>query len=144
MEAVLVSVSTGVLKPLLSELAKILSDKYVKLKWVQRQIKFSRDELSTMSATLQMLADAEELNPQMRDWRDKVRELAYDIEDCIDTFMAKVDHEHCRPMGFSLLRRLNKLKARHKIANEIKVKHKYNGTDSFRELWWSALKTVFL
>lgn len=119
MEAALVSVSMGVLKPLLSKLTKLLSDKYIKLKWVRRQIKFLRDELSTMSATLQMLADAEELNPQMREWRDKVRELAYDIEDCIDTFMTKVDHEHCRPMGFSLLRRLNKLKARHKIAHEI-------------------------
>ena len=70
------SVSTGVLKPLLSKLTKLLSDKYVKLKWVRRQISFLGDELSTMSATLQMLADAEDLNPQMRDWRDKVRELA--------------------------------------------------------------------
>ena len=61
------SVSTGVLKPLLSKLTKLLSDKYVKLKWVRRQISFLRDELSTMSATLQMLVDAEDLNPQMRD-----------------------------------------------------------------------------
>jgi len=75
-EAALLSVSTGVLKPLLSKLTKLLSDKYVKLKWVRRQISFLRDELSTMSATLQMLVDAEDLNPQMRDWRDKVRELA--------------------------------------------------------------------
>jgi len=63
----LLSVSTGVLKPLLSKLTKLLSDKYVKLKWVRRQISFLRDELSTMSATLQMLVDAEDLNPQMRD-----------------------------------------------------------------------------
>jgi len=32
-EAALLSVSTGVLKPLLSKLTKLLSDKYVKLKW---------------------------------------------------------------------------------------------------------------
>ena len=76
MEAALVTVSTGVLKPLLSKLTTLLSDKYVKLKWVRRQISFLRDELSTMSATLQMLVDAEDLNPHMRDWRDKVRELA--------------------------------------------------------------------
>lgn len=82
-------------------------------------------ELSAMSATHQMLTDAEDLNPKMRHWRDKARELAYDVEDCIHTFMAKVDHEYRRPTGFSLLQRLNKLKARHKIANEIKVKHKY-------------------
>jgi len=76
MEAALVSAVTGVMWPLLSKLTKLLSDKYVKLKWVRRQISFLRDELSTMSATLQMLVDAEDLNPQMRDWRDKVRELA--------------------------------------------------------------------
>jgi len=65
-EAALLSVSTGVLKPLLSKITKLLSDKYVKLKWVRRQISFLRDELSTMSATLQMLVDAGSQPPDER------------------------------------------------------------------------------
>jgi DNA repair exonuclease SbcCD ATPase subunit len=116
----LVGVTTGVMKPLLSKLTKLLEQDYVKLKGVRKQIKFLRDELSAMSPTLEMLADAEELNPQMTAWRDKLRELSYDLEDCIDAFMARVDHE---PDGHSVFkhffRKLKKLKARHEIANQI-------------------------
>ncbi|WVZ94834.1 hypothetical protein U9M48_040677 [Paspalum notatum var. saurae] len=76
------------MESLLSKLTKLLEEEYGKLRGVSKQIKFLRDELSAMSAALQMLADAEQLNPLMRDWRDKLRKLAYDIEDCIDSFMA--------------------------------------------------------
>ena len=74
-----------------------------------------------MSPTLEMLADAEELNPQTRKWRDKLRELAYDLEDCIDAFMVRVDHEHDGHSGFikRFFRKLKKLKPRHEIAKQI-------------------------
>ncbi|CAD6266047.1 unnamed protein product [Miscanthus lutarioriparius] len=119
--AAVVGVTTGVMKPLLSKLTKLLEEEYVKLKGVRKQIKFLRDELSAMSPTLEMLADAEELNPQTRKWRDKLRELAYDLEDCIDAFMVRVDHEHDRHSGFikRFFRKLKKLKPRHEIANQI-------------------------
>ena len=119
--AALVGVTTGVMKPLLSKLTKLLEEEYVKLKGVRKQIKFLRDELSTMSPTLEMLADAEELNPQMTAWRDKLRELAYDLEDCIDAFMVRVDHEHDGHSGFikRFFRKLKKLKPRHEIAKQI-------------------------
>ena len=87
--AVVVGVTTGVTKPLLSKLTKLLEEEYVKFKGVRKQIKFLRDELSAMSATLEDLADAdpEKLNSEVRLWRDKLRELAYDLEDCIDGFI---------------------------------------------------------
>lgn len=111
-----VGVTTGMMKPLLSKLTKLLGEEYAKLKGVRKQIKFLRDELSTMSATLEMLADSDQqLNPEMRNWRDKLRELAYDLEDCIDDFMSRVDHEHDgKRMGFKkYFRKLKKLKVRH-------------------------------
>lgn len=116
----IVGATTGVMKPLLSKLTKLLGEEYAKLKGVRKQIKFLRDELSTMSAALEMLADSDQqLNPEMRDWRDKLRELAYDLEDCIDDFMSRVDHDG-EKMGFrKFFRKLKKLKARHEIANEI-------------------------
>ncbi|CAL5007996.1 unnamed protein product [Urochloa decumbens] len=117
----LVGSSTGVMKPLLSKLSKLLEEEYVKLKGVRKQIKFLRDELGAMSATLQMLEDSQQLNPETRNWRDKLRELAYDLEDCIDTFVARVDHGrdvHTRFKRF--FRRLKKLKICHEIADEIK------------------------
>ena len=44
-------------------------------------------ELVDMNAALEKLADMEKMDVQTRVWRDKVREMAYDIEDCIDVFM---------------------------------------------------------
>jgi len=122
MATVLVGVTTGVMKPLLSKLTKLLEEKYVKFKGVRKQIKFLRDELSAMSATLEDLADAdpEKLNSEVRLWRDKLRELAYDLEDCIDAFMARVDHGHDGGTGFKkYFRKLKRLIARHDIANQI-------------------------
>ncbi|WVZ94837.1 hypothetical protein U9M48_040678 [Paspalum notatum var. saurae] len=119
--AALVTISTGVMKPLLSKLAKQLEEEFVKLKGVHKQISFLRDELSAMAPTLEMLADAEQLDPQTKQWRDKLRELSYDLEDCIDGFMVRVDHERDGHSGFfkRFKRKLEKLKTRHEIANQI-------------------------
>ncbi|CAL5010482.1 unnamed protein product [Urochloa decumbens] len=109
------------MKPLLSKLTKLLEEEYVKLKGARKQIKFLRDELGAMNATLHMLADAEHLSPEMRLWRDRIRELAYDLEDCIDAFVARVDSGHDGQTGFKkYFRKLKRLKARHEIANQIK------------------------
>ncbi|CAO2186951.1 unnamed protein product [Urochloa humidicola] len=120
MEAAVVSVSMGVMKPLLSKLTKLLEEEYVKAKGVRKKIRFLRNELSAMSATLQILADAEQLNPEVRLWRDKLRELAYDLEDCIDDFMARVDHGHDGCKGFKeYYRKLKRIMARREIATQI-------------------------
>ncbi|KAK3121406.1 hypothetical protein QOZ80_8BG0652450 [Eleusine coracana subsp. coracana] len=72
-----------------------------------------------MSPALQMLADAEQLNPQMKLWRDQVRELAYDIQDCVDAFMVRVDNGDGGPLGFlGLYNKFKKLIQRHEIATE--------------------------
>ncbi|KAF0897701.1 hypothetical protein E2562_000417 [Oryza meyeriana var. granulata] len=65
MEAALVNISTGVMGSVLAKLSKQLEEEYAKLKGLRRKIMFIRDELITMSATLNMLADSEELNPQL-------------------------------------------------------------------------------
>ena len=84
-----VGVTTGVMKPLLSKLTKLLGEEYAKLKGVRKQIEFLRDELTAMSATLEVPADADpkQLNAEARLWRDRLYELAYDLEDCIDGFI---------------------------------------------------------
>ncbi|KAL6659388.1 hypothetical protein ACP70R_003428 [Stipagrostis hirtigluma subsp. patula] len=120
MEAALVSVATGVMKPLLSKLTKLLEEEYVKLKGARKNIKFLRDELETMSATLEMLADEEQLDPEKKVWRDKLREMAYDIEDCVDAFMVRDDRDGPKAKGFTgFVRKMKNLKVRHNIANEI-------------------------
>ncbi|CAL5010492.1 unnamed protein product [Urochloa decumbens] len=116
------SVSTGVLEPLLSKLTKLLEEQYDMLRGVSKQIKFLRDELKAMSIKIQLLADAEDLSDHMKNWRDHIRELAYDIEDCIDGFMARLDREHGGPTGtLGLFHKFKKLISRHEIANEIEL-----------------------
>jgi hypothetical protein len=70
-----------------------------------------------MSALLLRLAALEELDEQQKDWRDKVRELSYDIEDCIDIFTKELHSDEAKRGGFR--RRFKKLKARSKIAHRI-------------------------
>lgn len=131
---IIVEVSTGVMKPLLCKLSKLLEGVHKEIKFLRdelcamsatlqfklKEIKFLRDELCAMSATLQMLAVANaELNPQTRDWRDRLHELAYDVEDCVDAFIARIDNGR-PPKGFKeFSRKLKKLKVRHEIANEV-------------------------
>uniref|UniRef100_A0A0E0L898 AAA+ ATPase domain-containing protein n=1 Tax=Oryza punctata TaxID=4537 RepID=A0A0E0L898_ORYPU len=84
MEGVLVSAATGVMNSVLAKLAAFLGDEYKHAKGVRDDLVFLQSELSAMNIVLQKLADVDELDELSRDWRDRVRDLAYDIEDCID------------------------------------------------------------
>lgn len=103
MEAAIVTVSTGVLKPLLSKLFKLLQEEHAKLKGIRRDARFIGDEMRSMKAALEALADEEQLEPEMRIWRDEVRELSYDMEDCLDDFVARVGYD---PDGSTALKKL--------------------------------------
>ncbi|KAF7107870.1 hypothetical protein CFC21_108451 [Triticum aestivum] len=119
---VVVDASTGVMNALLCKLSKLLEDEYSRLKGVRRQITFLRDELSSMNAVLETLADAEQLDPLKTEWRDKVRELSYDIEDCIDDFADRVGDDRGEELRTGLkgfFSKLRNLKARREIAGEI-------------------------
>uniref|UniRef100_A0ACD6A7B3 Uncharacterized protein n=2 Tax=Avena sativa TaxID=4498 RepID=A0ACD6A7B3_AVESA len=120
-EAALVSVATGVIRPLMSKLTKLLEEEGAKLKGVRRNTRFIRDELGTMAATLEILADSEDLDPETKIWKEQIRELSYDMEDCINDFMVRADyHEHDEPTGFKgFFQKLKKLKPRHEIAGQI-------------------------
>ncbi|CAO1939073.1 unnamed protein product [Urochloa humidicola] len=86
MEGVMVSAVTGAISSLLTKFAALLEKKYKLSKGVKKEIASMRDEMSSMNALLVNLSRMEELDEQQKDWRDKVRELSYDMEDCIDIF----------------------------------------------------------
>ncbi|KAG2577080.1 hypothetical protein PVAP13_6NG080230 [Panicum virgatum] len=116
----LVSVTTGVMKPLLSKINKLLEEEYSRLKGVRKHIKFLEAELTAASSTLEVLADSEQLDPETRLWRDTLRELAYDFEDCIDAFRARVDHEPNGGNRFKqIFDKMKRLKPRHQIDKQI-------------------------
>lgn len=144
MVGALASASTGVMNSVIAKLSKLLEDEYAKLKGVQQQIAFLRDELRAMNATLRVLADVEEdLDPPVKRWRDKVRELTFDIDDCIDSFEVRViSHQQERGEGLikGIIRKLKKLRARHEIANQIEALKAHVVEESKRHKRYDLLK----
>ncbi|CAD6257473.1 unnamed protein product [Miscanthus lutarioriparius] len=88
-EVMVSAAATSVMGSVIGKLAAMLTEKYKLAKDVERGIRFLQEELSSMDAVLQMLAekDDDQIDPRAKDWRSKVRELSYDIEGCIDCFM---------------------------------------------------------
>lgn len=118
------SAATGVMESVLAKLAALLGEEYKMHKGMEREITFLKDELSSMNALLERLADMEALDAQTTEWRNQVREMTYDIEDCIDEYMHQLRHEPQRPsgiMGFIIdyVHKVKELVARHEIEEQI-------------------------
>ncbi|CAN6181024.1 unnamed protein product [Urochloa humidicola] len=123
MERAVVSAATGAMGSVLAKLAELLHEKYKLAKGVRKDIKFLSSELSVMNDLLYVLAlaDVEELDALNRGWRDRVRELAYDVEDCIDRSVTKLDRAVHAKGGFGakLARKLKKIRVSHQVAHQI-------------------------
>ncbi|RCV37731.1 hypothetical protein SETIT_8G086300v2 [Setaria italica] len=78
----------------IGKLSAMLAEEYQLPRHVKGDIRFLKDELSCMHVVLQELEDKEDdqIDRQAIDWRNKVRELSYNIEDRIDRFM--LSHSH--------------------------------------------------
>nr|USU81732.1 BSR [Brachypodium sp.] len=121
MAGLIVTASTGVLKPLLVKLATLMGDEFAKLKNLRKEIKFISEELTSMKDALDVLSDLDELDKQTKGWRDQVREMSYDIEDIIDDFMHHNEEKsETDGLGRKTARLLKKLRSRHQIAGQIK------------------------
>ncbi|KAF8684832.1 hypothetical protein HU200_044110 [Digitaria exilis] len=124
MDGIMASAATGVMGSLLAKLAELLREDYQMQKGMRHQIAFLKDELSSMNALLERLADMEVLDPQTREWRNQVREMTYDIEDCVDDYMHQLRNEPQRPsgvMGFFLgyVQKVKELVSRREISGQI-------------------------
>ncbi|VAI63637.1 unnamed protein product [Triticum turgidum subsp. durum] len=124
MEAALVSVATGVLKPVIRKLIVLLGNEYKRFKTIRKEIKSLTNELAAMEAFLLKTSEDEDPDVQDKVWMNEVRELSYDLEDAIDDFMQSIGDKDEKPDGFigkvkNSLGKLGKMKARHRIAKEI-------------------------
>ncbi|KAL6844717.1 hypothetical protein ACP4OV_025376 [Aristida adscensionis] len=118
----------GALPSLLPKLAELLTNEYNLQKEVKGGIRFLKSELEFMQVALEKISDTpvDELDKQDKIWARHVRELSYDIEDKIDTFMVQVkgsepDIQH----GFKkfmdkTIRSLKQPKSRRQIAIDIR------------------------
>ena len=112
------SVLTGAMRSLLPKLAALLEKRYKLSRGAKKEIASLREEMSSMNALLLKLARTQ-LDEQQRDWRDKVRELSYDMEDCMDVFTDELDGGGGGNARAGLLSGLKKLQARYRIAGRI-------------------------
>ncbi|XP_010233813.1 disease resistance protein RPP13 [Brachypodium distachyon] len=121
--AEIVSATSGVMNPLLGKLTVLLGEEYKKLTGVRKQASFLKDELNAMKALLDKLELMDEPDPLAKDWRDHVREMSYDMENCIDDFMHDLGGGGAADAkaGFvkKMAKRLRRLVKRHKIADRI-------------------------
>ncbi|KAL6644082.1 hypothetical protein ACP70R_018848 [Stipagrostis hirtigluma subsp. patula] len=120
MVSTVVTASAGVLSSLLPKLSTLLSDQYKKLKGVRKDIEYFCRELTDMNAVLEKLANKDKLDVQEKAWRNRVREMAYDIEDCIDIFMHNI-HQGDDKDGLlkKTTRKIRKLRVRYQLANKL-------------------------
>lgn len=116
-----VSVGTGAMNSLLGKLTALLGDEYNLLKKVRKEIEFLKRELGRLQAYLDKLADMEILDNLAKDRRDSLRDLSYEMEDCIDRFMDRLGSRDAN-QGFvkRTARRLKTLRIRHDMATLIK------------------------
>ncbi|KAI4967090.1 hypothetical protein ZWY2020_031047 [Hordeum vulgare] len=114
------SATTGALNPLLGKLSQLLGDEYKKLTGVRKQASFLKDELSAMKALLDKMELMDKLDHSAKNWRDHIREMSYDMENCIDDFIHDIEGAR-EKKGFvrKMAQRLRRLGRRHQIASRI-------------------------
>jgi disease resistance protein RPM1 len=121
--ALVVGASTAVVKTLVDKLGSLLAQEYILIRGVGHDIQYITDELASMQAFLNKIKQVDDHDEQRLDWMKQVRDVSYDIEDCVDD----VDHRlSSEPRGSGALVYLRKkwyllttLYARHCIATEI-------------------------
>ncbi|GJM85413.1 hypothetical protein PR202_ga01859 [Eleusine coracana subsp. coracana] len=88
--------ATGALGTLLPKLAQLLHGEYQLQKNVRNNIEFLTKELETTQAALRVLGEVptEQLNELVRIWARDARELSYDMEDVVDTFLVLTVGKH--------------------------------------------------
>ncbi|XP_073140487.1 disease resistance protein RPM1-like [Henckelia pumila] len=84
---------------------------------------YIRDELGQMRAFLRVADEKEETDPQLKEWVKQVREISYDTEDVLDTYMLKLARLHPDADGYKRYIKkpyaaAKKLMIHHQIASE--------------------------
>ncbi|CAN6215316.1 unnamed protein product [Urochloa humidicola] len=112
---------------LLPKLAKLLQDEYNLQTSARKGIEFLYRELETMHAALSKIGEVprEQLDELQRIWARDVRELSYDMEDIVDTFMVDVEGPEppskrgAKKILKKMIRKVTKAMARREVAQEI-------------------------
>ncbi|CAD6221625.1 unnamed protein product [Miscanthus lutarioriparius] len=113
MAETVLSMARSMLGSAVSKAAAAASEEMSLLMGVQKEIWFMKDELETMQAFLVAPEVTKKKDKLVKVWAKQVRDLSYDIEDCLDEFKVHVGSK-------SLSQQMMKLKDRHRIAVQIR------------------------
>uniref|UniRef100_A0A0E0LRR5 NB-ARC domain-containing protein n=1 Tax=Oryza punctata TaxID=4537 RepID=A0A0E0LRR5_ORYPU len=111
----LVTVAMGSLLPKLGELLK---DEYNLQTGMKEKVKYLSRELESVHAVLRKVGEVppEQLDELVKLWAHDVRELSYDMEDIVDTFLPVLRH-----LRKKMSRLFKRMKDRRKIAGAIEA-----------------------
>lgn len=109
----MLSMARSMLSGAVSKAASAAADEMSLLMGVRKDIWFIKDELETMQAFLVAAERMKQKDMLLKVWAKQVRDLSYNIEDCLGEFMVHVRSQ-------SLSQQLMKLKDRHRIAMQIR------------------------
>ncbi|CAL4985812.1 unnamed protein product [Urochloa decumbens] len=119
--------ATGALGTLLPKLGQLLKDEYNLHKGVKKDIELLTRELESMHAALRNVGEVppEQLSELVKIWARSLRELSYDMEDIVDTFLVNVqgtepsDKRSAKRFIKNMMNFLTKAKIQNDIAQEI-------------------------
>ncbi|CAL4982970.1 unnamed protein product [Urochloa decumbens] len=118
----------GVMSRLILKIGDLLVGEYKLQKGVKGEIMFLQPELESMQGALKEITKvpSDQIDSQDKVWASDVRELCYDIEDSVDTFMVRcTGSEPAGPDGMKgfidrSIDLLTRLRMRRKVATDIR------------------------
>uniref|UniRef100_A0ACD6ATH7 Uncharacterized protein n=1 Tax=Avena sativa TaxID=4498 RepID=A0ACD6ATH7_AVESA len=126
---------------LIPKLGELLLDEYNLKDTVKKGIGDLKAELESMQVFLVKVSSVplDQLDPQVKNWANEVRELSYAIEDSLDSFVTRVEgveptESKIKHLLKKVVNKFTKFKERHKIANDMeefesqvrKIKERYD------------------
>jgi disease resistance protein RPM1 len=144
-------VASMALRPLLPKLAQLLQSEYKLQKGAKKGIEDMCTEIEAMDVFIRKVSEVprDQLDEQHKIWAREVRDLSYDMEDMVDTFMVDVEGPDA-PSSKStfekffrkMKKKINNAMTRREIAKEIMDikkrvievadRHKRSGIDTSR------------
>ncbi|KAI4974438.1 hypothetical protein ZWY2020_047718 [Hordeum vulgare] len=134
MAETVVSMARSMVRGAISVAASAAAAEVGLLVGVQKDIWFIKDELETIQAFLEIAETIKKKDVLLKVWAKQVRDLSYNIEDCLSEFMVHVESQF-------FLRRLMKLKDRHRIAMRIRDLKTRVEEVSIRNTRYNLIKT---